>query len=189
MHTYTKRWYAYSSPLILGVQWLCKPSAERMGAMMQYVGRELVEALFNQAEMSERRRVFHRFHAQNDMLNRVLIVGTSGSYVAPHRHTEKFEAFSAIEGGVIMIEFDDAGTPINAYDMQRVYYVELAPMTWHTLLYTTDRWAVMEYALWKQKYDPADKEFAPWAPAEGDPKAPEYLQNLTAIATDLARKH
>lgn len=156
---------------------------------MQYVGRELVDALFKQAEMSERRRVFHRFHAEDDTLNRLLIVGTSGSYAAPHRHTEKFEAFSAVEGGVIVVEFDDVGTPINAYDMQRVYYVELAPMTWHTVIYTTDRWAVMEFALWKQKYDPSDKEFAPWAPAEGSPEALEYLRTLTTAVTDLAKKH
>ena len=156
---------------------------------MQHVNRSLIDDLFNQAKVSERKRAFHRFHAEDDMLNRLLIVGTAGSYAAPHRHAEKFEAFSYVEGGVIVIEFNDVGMPINAYDLRQVPYVELGPMTWHTVIYVTDSWAIMEFALWKQKYDPTDKEFAPWAPKEGDPPAIEYLKDLTAAATALAKKH
>lgn len=156
---------------------------------MQYVSKQLVDNLFNEAEASERKRAFHRFHAEDDMFNRLLIAGTTGSYAAPHRHVEKFEAFAPVEGGVIVVEFDDEGTPINAYDLRKVPYVELAPMTWHSLVYVTDRWSVMEFALWKVKYNPADKEFAPWAPKEGDPTAASYLKQLTETVIALAEKN
>jgi cupin fold WbuC family metalloprotein len=155
---------------------------------MQHVNRNMVDDLFKEAQASDRRRAFHRFHGDDDMFNRMLIAGTTGSYAAPHRHAEKFEAFAPVEGGVIVVEFNDSGKPINAYDLRQVPYVELGPMTWHTLVYVTDRWAVMEFALWKEKYDPTDKEFAPWAPKEGDPAAAEYLKKLTAAVTKLAKK-
>src|SRR3954467_6598518 len=125
---------------------------------MQYVNHQLVERLLAEAETSERKRAFHRFHAEDDMLNRLFIAGTTNSYAAPHRHHEKFEAFAHVEGGVIVVEFNDDGTLVNAYDLRHVPYVELGPMTWHSLVYVTERWAVMELALWKKQYDPADKE-------------------------------
>jgi cupin fold WbuC family metalloprotein len=155
---------------------------------MQFVDDGLINNLFKEAEASPRKRAFHTFHQADDMFNRMLIAGTTGSYAAPHRHAEKFEAFSFIEGGVIVAEFADDGTLLNAYDLQKCPYVELGPMTWHSLIYTTERWAVMEFALWKEKYDPADKEFAPWAPKEGDPEAADYSNKLTEQAISLASK-
>lgn len=153
---------------------------------MQFVDKKLVERLYTEAESSERLRAFHRFHDPNDMLNRLLIAGVSGSYVAPHRHADKFEAFSHVEGAVIVAEFDDNGALTNAYDLSIVPYVELTAGTWHTLVYTSERWAVMEFGLWKDVYDPSDKEFAPWAPQEGDVAAPAYSEQLSRAAIAMA---
>jgi len=156
---------------------------------MQFVDPDLINDLFGEAETSQRKRAFHTFHQEDDMFNRVLIAGTTGSYAAPHRHTEKFEAFAHIEGGLIVVEFDNDGTLLNAYDLEQCPYVEFGPMTWHSVIYTTERWVLMELALWKTKYDPGDKEFAPWAPKEGDPDAADYLRELTAAATALAKNN
>lgn len=154
---------------------------------MQHVDQHLVATLLKEAEASERKRAFHRFHADNDMFNRLLIAGISGSYAAPHRHAEKFEAFAHVQGGVIVAEFTNDGKLANAYDLREMPYVELGPMIWHTLIYVTERWSVMELALWKEQYNPSDKEFAPWAPKEGDAAAKEYSAQLTKAAMALAQ--
>ena len=154
---------------------------------MQYVSQPLLDEMFAEAEGSDRRRAFHRFHNPDDALNRLLIAGLTGSYATPHRHAEKFEAFAHVEGEVLVVEFDDTGKPLHAYSLKHCPYVEFGPMTWHTVIYTSPRWAVMEFALWKEKYDPSDKEFAPWAPKEGDPAAGDYLKSLTATAQKLSQ--
>lgn len=155
---------------------------------MKFVRQSLVDSLIEQAGSSERKRAFHTFHSEDDALNRMLIAGVAGAYVSPHRHAEKFELFTHVLGGVIVVEFDDTGTPTNATDLQRNRYVEIEPMTWHTLVYPTSTWALMEVGLWNERYNPADKEFAPWAPQENDPAAAGYVQDLTAIVLALANK-
>ena len=60
--------------------------------------------------------------------------------------------------------------------------VDLPPGVWHTLAVLTPHAVVVEVK--PGFYDPAtDKQFAPWAPREGEPGARDYLKKLLALAT------
>ena len=145
---------------------------------MRCVNPEAIEMLLQEARESERRRAFHIFHEENEAFNRMLIAGFKGSYAVPHRHTTKFEIFTYVMGDLTVIEFNDDGSIKNAYDLSKCPYVEVAPMTWHAVIFASEKWAFMEMALWPEKYDPKDKEFAPWAPSENDPSIAAYVSGL-----------
>lgn len=145
---------------------------------MHHVNPSLVQELLVKAREDERKRAFHVFHADDEPFNRMLIAGVKGSYAAPHRHTTKLEVFTYVSGDLVVLEFNDDGSIKNAYDLRTCPYVEVAPMTWHAVIFLSDEWAFMEMALWPEKYDPSDKEFAPWAPKEFDASAEAYIANL-----------
>lgn len=145
---------------------------------MRHIDPSLVQKLLDAARASDRKRAFQVFHTDDEPFNRMLVAGIKGSYAAPHRHTTKFEIFTYVAGDLIVLEFNDDGSIKNSYDLRTCPYVEVAPMTWHAVIFLSDEWAFMEMALWPDKYDPSDKEFAPWAPKEFDAEVEAYVANL-----------
>lgn len=154
---------------------------------IQSLDRSLVERLLEEARRSPRRRVnynFHRTPAEDP--NRFLNVMLEGTYVAPHRHltVPKPEMFLVLEGAVALFLFDDGGTVRDRVEAGagapdgRVG-VDLAPGLWHTIAVVGPHAVICEIK--PGPYDPAtDKQFAPWAPREGEPGAAEYLARLMA---------
>ena len=120
----------------------------------------------------------------DDNPQRFLNVMLRDTYVAPHRHLQpaKTESFLVLEGCIVLICFEDDGTVRSRHWLGNTpgaiaRGIDLEPGVWHTLT------AVTEYAVCYEvkpgPWDPAnDKEFAPWAPREGDPRAEEYLRAL-----------
>lgn len=120
----------------------------------------------------------------------MLNVLTPGTYVCPHRHESQFngEGFILLRGRLAVLIFDDNGNVerdkscvLSANDGQ--IGVDIAPMVWHSLV------ALEDSAIYEVKGQPAggyiqanDKNFAPWAPAEGERGVADYLQKLEAIA-------
>lgn len=152
---------------------------------MNHVNHQLVQTLLADAYQDKRKRAFHLFHESTEQFNRMLIAGIRGSYAAPHRHTTKLEVFTYVAGDLIVVEFNDDGSLKHAYDLSKNPYVEVQPMTWHAVLFNSDEWAFMEMAHWPNSYDPADKEFAPWAPAEFDAATQTYTDRLVKEAQPL----
>lgn len=152
---------------------------------MKHSNHELVQQLLLTARQDERKRAFHLFHNADEQFNRMLIAGIRGSYATPHRHTTKLEVFTYVSGDLTVVEFNDDGSLKNAYDLSQNPYVEVQPMTWHAVLFGSDEWAFMEMAHWPEAYDPTDKEFAPWAPAEGDSATGAYVDRLLNDAAKL----
>ena len=155
---------------------------------MLHINKQLTAELLNEAQTDACKRAFHIFHADDEPFNRMLIAGLKGSYATPHRHTVKFEVFTYVAGDLVVLEFNDDGTIKNAYDLSVCPYIEVAPMVWHAVIFLSDEWAFMEMALWLDKYDPRDKEFAPWAPKEFDEAVPGYITKLSAEATSLLNR-
>jgi hypothetical protein len=59
--------------------------------------------------------------------------------------------------------------------------IDLAPGVWHTLCCVSP--TAICYEVKAGPYDAAtDKEFAPWAPREGQPEAAQYLEELLRLA-------
>jgi len=152
-----------------------------MDSAVQTLSRALLADLIERAHRSPRLRINHNFHtSMDDNPHRFLNVMVKGTYVAPHRHLDppKAESFVVLNGEVAFFIFDDAGkvtrTEVVGCDP---IGIDLAAGVWHTLT------PVSAHAVcYEVKPGPylasTDKDFAPWAPREGEPAAPAYLEKL-----------
>jgi cupin fold WbuC family metalloprotein len=153
---------------------------------VKLISSGLFEPLAGRAAASPRRRINHNFHeSAGDNPHRFLNVLLRGTYIQPHRHTTppKAETFLVLEGEAEVILFDDHGAVTARHPLGvetpggRVWGIDLPPGVWHTVLPRTDRAVCFEVK--PGPWEPAsDKEFAPWAPAEGSPDAAEYCRKL-----------
>lgn len=131
-------------------------------------------ALSGEAANAPRRRMNLNLHDGPDAtVHRFCNAIEPDSYIRPHRHPEagKWELLIALRGRVSVLVFDEDGRvqarePLSADGPNRV--LELPPATWHTLVAEQPGTAVFEVK--QGPYFPTgDKDFAPWAPAEGEP--------------------
>ena len=153
------------------------------------VATAITQALINQkaedARQSQRQRDIHLLHTgPEDTLHRMLNAMQPGTYITPHRHTTvpKAEAVVVLQGSLGFICFDDAGH-YNTQDFiyinpaQGIWGVDYRAGVWHTFLALEPDTVIFEVK--PGPYDAAtDKEFAPWAPPEEDPRAYAYLIQL-----------
>jgi cupin fold WbuC family metalloprotein len=154
---------------------------------VQTIDRALFEAIAQKAEASPRRRMNHNFHASNEENpHRFLNVLLEGTYVRPHRHLDppKSEAFLVLDGKAALICFDSSGRVVSSVVMGpnagcAALGVDLEPGIFHTVVALSDR--AVCYEVKPGPWNPAtDKDFAPWAPAEGTAEAGSYLAELVA---------
>ncbi|MEO5923018.1 MAG: WbuC family cupin fold metalloprotein [Bryobacteraceae bacterium] len=150
---------------------------------VQLLTDSLIESVKTKARTSPRLRANHNFHAgPDDNPHRFLNVLTYGTYVAPHRHKDppKAESFIVLEGKIAFFIFDDAGNVEQRITLgpgEPARGIDLAPGLWHTLAALSPQ--AVCYEVKPGPWDPAtDKEFAPWAPQEGDALASAYLRKL-----------
>lgn len=155
-----------------------------MPRAIQLIDDALIDATLARARSAPRGRTNHNFHPSLDSnLHRFLNAWTRGSYAAPHRHLQvpKPESFVVLRGELALFVFDDAGAVTNQFVLGRggLVGIDLEPGLWHTVTALTETAVVFEVKA--GPYDAAtDKEFAPWAPREGDPAAAAYLAGLVS---------
>jgi cupin fold WbuC family metalloprotein len=152
-------------------------------ARVQILDRALFDRLIERARESPRLRTNHNFHgSMEENPHRFLNVMLRGTYVTPHRHTDppKSESFLALQGEIAFFMFDDQGNVTRTEILGRdTVGIDIPPGVWHSLAVLTDE--AVCYEVKPGPYSPAnDKDFAPWAPREGDAGAAEYLQRLVA---------
>ena len=155
-----------------------------MSARVQLLDQALIDRTLERAKSSPRLRTNHNFHAgpeQNP--HRFLNALARGTYCAPHRHLNppKSESFLALRGEVAFFLFDDSGEVREAHVLGRegLLGIEVEAGEWHTVATLTD--TSVCYEVKPGPWDPSnDKDFAPWAPREGDPRVPAYLASLLA---------
>jgi cupin fold WbuC family metalloprotein len=148
---------------------------------MKLFSHSLLDELSARATASPRARAHHNIHeGPSDLVQRFFVVAHSNTYFRPHRHLSKSELAMVLRGRFSILTFDEhgkvlaryaagEGAPSMAYETPRA--------TWHTLTSDTDGGAFLEVK--EGPYDPATaSEFAHWAPAEGDPAAPGFLEWL-----------
>jgi cupin fold WbuC family metalloprotein len=154
-----------------------------MSGAIQTVDRTLLQDLLERAKRSPRLRINHNFHSSmEDNPHRFLNVMVKGTYIAPHRHLDppKAEAFLVLDGEVAFFIFDDSGNVVRTEVVGRdPIGIDLPPGVWHTLT------PLSAHAIcYEVKPGPylasTDKDFAAWAPREGDPAAVAYLESLLA---------
>ena len=151
------------------------------------ITQALIDQKAQDARASNRQRDIHVLHTGNeDTLQRMLNALQPGTYVTPHRHVAvpKAEAVVVLRGSLGFVRFENDGTyhPENFVYInprQGVYGVDYRAGVWHTFIALEPDTVVFEVK--PGPYDAAtDKEFAPWAPAEGNAAAVKYLTDLEA---------
>jgi cupin fold WbuC family metalloprotein len=161
---------------------------------VQLIDGDLLEAVALKAAQSARLRMNHNFHASAQANpHRFLNVLLEGTYVRPHRHLDppKDEAFLVLEGAAAVLLFNDTGEMTASYslgkasDRGHLWGIDIAAGVWHTILALTPR--VICFEVKPGPWDPAtDKDFAAWAPPEGDPLCKSYLNQLTETAQTVS---
>jgi cupin fold WbuC family metalloprotein len=144
-----------------------------------------MERVLDASRRSERLRTILPFHkSEGDLLHRMLNALQPGSYVRPHRHQTipKPEVFLVLRGAMDFVVFDDDGGITHAGRLaagSERFGVDVQPGLFHTLMVREPDTVIYEVKL--GPYEPAsDKDFAPWAPAEGSPQVAAYVAQLDA---------
>jgi cupin fold WbuC family metalloprotein len=118
-----------------------------------------------------------------DPINRMLNAFEPGTYIQPHKHEtpDKREVFIVLRGSLVVVFFDDFGTPTDFVLLDRDkgnFAVEIPVGAWHTVIALESGSVV--YEVKDGPYFPiSDKNFASWAPKEGDANCGLYLEQLT----------
>jgi cupin fold WbuC family metalloprotein len=156
---------------------------------VRLITESLIDEVTERASASARLRMNYNFHSgPADNPHRFLNVLLRGTYIRPHRHSfpPKPETFLVLEGAADVIVFDGSGSMEARYQLGadspdgRLWGIDILAGIWHTILARTERAVCFEVK--PGPWEPAsDKEFAEWAPAEGDPSVPEYLRRLLEV--------
>ena len=150
---------------------------------IKIIDREFLNHVSEKAKTSARLRMNHNFHDDYaDPINRMLNALEPDTYCRPHKHQfpDKREVFIVLRGKFSVFFFDDTGTITRIVILSHhegTYGVEIPPRTWHSLVCLEPGSVVYELKDGPY-YKPDDKDFAPWAPDEGSPEAPNYLNGL-----------
>ena len=153
---------------------------------IKLISSGLFDSVADSAAKSTRQRMNYNFHTTpEDNPHRFLNVLLAGTYIRPHRHLDppKAESFLVLEGVADVIVFNEGGAITARYRLGdqsaegKLWGVDLPAGIWHTIVPITAR--VVCYEVKPGPWVPStDKEFAPWAPAEGDSAVSVYLASL-----------
>ncbi len=115
--------------------------------------------------------------ASSDPVQRFFVCANRNSYIRPHRHLTKSELGVVLRGGFDVVTFDESGVITGRHTVGEgatAAAFEAPRVVWHTLVPNSDGSLFLEVK--EGPYDPATaSEFAPWAPAEGDPAAAAFM--------------
>jgi len=148
------------------------------GRLLRSIGSTEIAETTAASRRVPRRRVNLNLHrSAQDQIQRLMHVFQPGSYVRPHRHDgDRFEVFTLLAGRAAMMLFDDSGetTEMEILSTEGVRIVEVPGGAWHTLFALEP-----DTVLFEVKCGPfrpmTDKDFGPWAPAEGAPGVVETM--------------
>ncbi len=143
--------------------------------------RELVVELIDLARGSKRLRKNYNFHNLTDNVQRMLNAIEPDSYVRPHRHLNppKVEMFILLKGKASVVIFDDQGEIMQCIllDGTNNKGVDVPVGAWHTIISLESGTVIFEVK--DGPYIQADdKDFAKWAPEEGETGVQRYWNEL-----------
>lgn len=153
---------------------------------IQLITTALFERTVERAKQSPRLRMNHNFHASDESNpQRFLNALVRGTYVTPHRHVTppKPEAFLALSGKIAFFIFDDLGNITHCHRLGEdgVLGVDVDAGLWHSMVVLSE--SAVIYEVKPGPFSPlSDKDFAPFAPREGDPATSSYLAMLVERA-------
>lgn len=141
------------------------------------------EQIIEASKTAPRKRSHHFFNTSpEDLLQSIYIAMQPGTYVRPHKHKhpDKREMFIAFSGKFLILQFDNEGAITDHIVLDpatKHFSVEIEARIYHTVMCLAPDSVGVDI-----KNGPFsqinDKNFAPWAPKEGDPDCNDYMQNI-----------
>ncbi len=145
------------------------------------IDNKLLTALSETAQTSPRLRKNHNIHTQlDDPVQRLYNAMEPNTYVRPHRHQgdDRWEFFQIVSGSAAILTFEPEGKVLGKVVLSQSgpnLATEIPGNTWHTIVSLQPGTVLFEIK--KGPYLPlTDKDFAAWAPAEGERSAEHFVQ-------------
>jgi cupin fold WbuC family metalloprotein len=150
------------------------------------IGQNELNTLKAAAKASVKRRARINAHPDaEDALHEMIIAIDPASYIRPHKHPGKSEAFHIIEGEVDIIVFSDEGAIerivlLGPPGSRRAFYYRMSAPFFHTLIIRSEILIVHEIT--NGPFRPQTAVFADFAPDECE------LEKVAAYRADLRRR-
>ncbi len=150
------------------------------------IDEQLIARLCHEARLAPRRRTHYNIHpSPRDPVQRFLNVMQPGTYVRPHRHLQppRWEFTLALQGAATVLLLDDSGRVRERLELAPagpLHAVELPAGTWHTVVALAPDTVLLELKEGPYLGAAAEKDFAAWAPPEGDPACPAWVERFAA---------
>lgn len=151
---------------------------------MKVFDQDMLDDLVVKAKQSPRLRANFNIHKElDDPVQRLFIAMEPSSYVRPHRHPEreKWEFFMLVRGKIAVLLFDHQGKVLRREELTPdgpVHGFEVSPDTWHCVVALESGTVFFEVK--QGPYTPlSDKDFALWAPQEGEEGCAEFVKWLS----------
>lgn len=135
------------------------------------IGLEEIDYLRSELAGNAKGRVRINLHPDNaDTLHEMFIAIRPDSYIRPHKHPHKSEAFHIVYGEVDIVIFEDNGriqqvVPLAAGSRSKAFYYRMSEPFFHTLMIKSDLLVVHEIT--NGPFVKDGTAFADFAPAEG----------------------
>jgi cupin fold WbuC family metalloprotein len=145
------------------------------------IGSEDIEVLRQAVGKTPKRRVRINAHpGSDDELHEMIIAIEPGSYIRPHKHPGKSEAFHIIEGQVDIVVFSEEGNieqvvSLAANGSQHPFYYRMSTAHFHTLIIRSELLVVHEIT--NGPFLPSGTIYAAFAPEEGDSANADVFQD------------
>ena len=145
------------------------------------IGPNEIGFLKSALDESPRGRVRVNLHpADDDGLHEMFIAIRPGSYIRPHRHLGKSEAFHLVHGAVDIVAFDESGAISDIVRLAAeggAFYYRLSAPLYHTVMVRSD--ILIFHEITNGPFRPEQADFASFAPEERDAAAVEtYIAEL-----------
>jgi cupin fold WbuC family metalloprotein len=141
------------------------------------IGSADIQALKEAVGKTSKRRARINAHPQSDDgLHEMIIAITPDSYIRPHMHPGKSEAFHIIEGAVDIVVFDQAGDIKEVISLgekggSQPFYYRMSTPFFHTLIIRSDLLIVHEIT--NGPFRPGGTLFAEFAPEDTEQESAE----------------
>lgn len=144
------------------------------------ISENRLRQLSGEAATRPRRRQNLNLHPWlDDPIQRLFNALEPETYVRPHRHAREhgWELMLRIRGAFSILLFDDLGTVVERVDLisgKGAAAVEIPAYAWHALVALES--GTLMFEVKPGPYSAVeDKDFAPWAPAEGTTNARDFV--------------
>lgn len=160
---------------------------------IKYFSNSLLNDLTHESLLSSKKRLNFNIHSDHaDSCQRLSNAISIDSYIRPHRHSldPKDECLIAVSGLFNPFLLDDNGRVLTTTKFGSDLYrttegncgvgVEIPPYVWHTVIALSNSAILFEVKA--GPFNPLSaKEFAPWAPEEGELNSLDYLKALKLL--------